>query len=264
MNSLRLSFAFFASTAFIAACGGGGSSSTTTPVTIGTASAVAAVTKVEGYYTGTVSSGTQFQLLALENDQIYALIGNSDAQGVFRVASLVEGPGTSSNGSFSISNAKEYSASGQVFTGSISGSFNPRTSVMGNVVSSSGTASFTGTAPTASLYNYDTPTPISAVAGDWSGATLFNEGVVFSITASGAITGRSTSGCTFSGSAAPRATGKNVLDATVTFGAVPCGQPGITATGIAVSSLLANGKRQLIFAVNNAGRTAANVVFAQR
>jgi hypothetical protein len=263
MDSLRLSVALFTCTTLLAACGGGGGS-TSTPTPTPATPIPASVSKVEGFYTGTVSSGTQFQLLALENDQVYALIGNTDSQGTFRVVSLVEGAGTSANGGFSVANAKEYAASGQVFTGNISGSFAPKASISGTVVSSSGTASFTGTEPSISSYSYDVATPISTIAGDWSGATLSNEAVNFSIAATGAISGRSASGCTFTGSAAPRATGKNVLDASVTFGGAPCGQPGITATGIAISNLVPSGKRQLIFAVNNAGRTLGTVVFAQR
>lgn len=262
MNSLRFSLAILTTASLLAACGGGGDSTSATPAPT-TPTPTTPVTKVEGYYTGAVSTGTQFQLLALENDQVYALIGNTDSQGVFRVSSLIEGAGTSANGSFSVANAKEYVSSGQVFTAAISGSFSPRTTVMGSVASSSGTASFTGTAPATASLNYDTPASINTVSGSWTGSTLAGEGVTFSVAATGAVTGTSALGCRFTGSAAPRASGKNVLDVSVTFGPAPCLLPGVTGTGIGVSSLLTNGKRQLLLAVTNSGRTAGTVVFAQ-
>jgi hypothetical protein len=259
MNLSRLSIATLAITSLLAACGGGGGGGG------GSAVAIAPVTKVEGYYAGTVSTGSQFQLLALENDQVYALIGNTDTQGVFRVNSLVEGQGTSSNGSFSVANAKEYSSTGSVFAGSISGTFSPRATVMGTVTSPSfGTASFTGTSPVTASFNYDTAASINIVSGNWAGSTLYGGGVNFSVAATGALTGISAAGCRFTGSAAPRASGKNVLDVTVTFGPAPCELPGVTGTGIGVTSLLANGQRQLLLAVTNSSRTTGVVVFAQR
>ena len=261
MNSLRFSLAILTTASLLTACGGGGDSTSATPAP---ATPTAPVTKVEGYYAGAVSTGTQFQLLALENDQLYALIGNTDAQGVFRVSSLVEGAGTSANGSFSVANAKEYLPSGQALTGSISGSFSPRTTIMGTVTSLSGTASFTGTAPATTSLNYDTAASLSTVSGSWTGSTLAGEAVTFSVAATGAVTGTSALGCRFTGSAAPRASGKNVLDVSVTFGPAPCLLPGVTGTGIGVTSLLTNGKRQLLLAVTNPGRTAGTVVFAQR
>ena len=250
MNFLRVSFGLFIASLLVA-CGGGGSASMSP-------------SKLEGFYNGSVSTGAQVELLALENDQIYALIGTTVAPNEYRINSFVEGAGTSANGSFSIANAKEYAASGQVNAGVISGSFSPRSSVMGNLSTAAGTASFTATALSPSLYSYDAPTPIASIAGDWSGFVLGNDTVKFSITSSGAITGKSASGCTFTGLTTPRANGKNVLDANLVFGAVPCVQPGVAANGVAFSTLTNNGQRKLVFVVNNTARTFGTVFFAQR
>lgn len=251
MNSLRICFVLIASASMLVACGGGGSAATS-------------VSKLEGFYSGLVSSGAQIEVLALENDQVYALVGTTVTPNEYRINSFIEGPGTSANGSFVVADAKEYATTGQAFAGAISGSFNPRSSVQGNVSSSSGTASFTAAALSTSLYNYDTPTPISILSGDWAGYTLGKETVIFSIASSGVVTGKSASGCTFTGSTAPRASGKNVMDVSFLFGAAPCAQPGVTASGIAFSTLTNNGQRKLIFAVNNTSRTLGTVVFAQR
>ena len=259
MNSLRLRLAILATTSLVTACGGGGDSNAPVITPLATP-----VTKVEGYYTGTVSNGTQFQLLALENDQVYSLVGNTDAQGTFRVASLVEGPGTSANGSFSVSNAKEYSANGQVFAGTISGSFNPRANVMGTVASNSSTLAFSGTVPVSTSYNYDTPASSASATGTWSGATLFGESVSFTVASTGTVSGLSAQGCRFTGTVGPRPSGKNVFDVTVTFGSAPCATPGATGAGIGVISPLTGGRNQLLLAFTDAGRTRGTVVFAQK
>ena len=243
MNHVWLTASVLAASAFVAACGGGDGGSTPT-----------ATAAAEGYYQGTVSTGTQFQLLVLENDQFYALIGNTDVQGVFRVVSLVEGKGTSNNGSFSASNVKEYANNGLVTTETISASYSPKVSIAGNVASPGNSVSFTGTAPVAGNYTYDIPATLSSVSGNWSGATLAGEAVNFSVGSSGAISGTSSLGCSF----------KNVLDVSVTFGGAPCALPGLTGQGIAVTTLLPNGTRQFLIALTNTARSAGTVVFARR
>lgn len=259
MKYLRLTAFVLTAASFLTACGGG--SDSPAPVTPAPVPLAAA----EGYYQGTVSTGKQFQLLMLENDQFYSLIGNTDTQGVFRVTSLIEGKGVSNNGSFSASNIKEYSNNGQVVAGTLSASYSPKVSITGNAsAAGGGSASFTGTSPAAANYTYDTPATLGSVSGNWSGNTLDGAGLNFSVSAAGAISGTAASGCSFTGAAAPRASGKNVLDVSVTFGAAPCDSPGLTIKGIGVTSLLTGGKRQLLIAVTNTDRTAGTVVFAQR
>lgn len=259
MDHLRLTALLLATASLLTACGGGSDSpAASIPAT------PAPLAAAEGYYQGTVSTGQQFQLLMLENDQFYSLIGNTDTQGVFRVTSLVEGKGASNNGSFSASNVKEYVNNGQVVTETLSASYNPKASITGSVSYAGGSASFTGTAPATANYAYDTAATLASISGNWSGTLLAGEGLSFSISAAGAISGTAVSGCSFTGSAAPRASGKNVMDVSVTFGPAPCALPGLTGKGIGVSSLLSSGKRQLLMAVTTTDRTAGTVVFAQR
>lgn len=259
MNYLPLTAFVLAVASLLTACGGGSDSPAAsipaTPVPLAAA---------EGYYQGTVSTGQQFQLLMLENDQFYSLIGNTDTQGVFRVTSLVEGKGASNNGSFSASNVKEYVNNGQVVTETLSASYNPKVSIAGSVSYAGGSASFTGTAPATANYTYDTTATLASVSGNWSGTSLAGEGLSFSISSAGAISGTAVSGCSFTGTSTPRASGKNVLDVSITFGSAPCALPGLTEKGVGVSSLLSSGKRQFLIAVTNTDRTAGTVVFAQR
>ena len=258
MNHLRLTALALAAASFLTACGGGSDSpAPATPVPAPLAAA-------EGYYQGTVSSGEQFQLLMLENDQFYSLIGNTDTQGVFRVVSLIEGKGVSNNGSFSASNIKEYSNNGQVVAGTLSASYSPKVSITGSASAAGGSASFSGTTPATANYIYETPATVGSVSGNWSGTLLDNEALNFSVSTAGAISGTAASGCSFTGTVTPRASGKNVLDVAVTFGSAPCAAPGLTGKGIGVTSLLSSGKRQFVIAVTNTDRTAGTVVFAQR
>lgn len=262
MNSTRFGFAVLAATTLMAACGGGGGgeASPTAPVV------VPPVTKIEGYYEGNVVSGAQtqrFQLLALENDQFYALSGTTDAQGVLRVVSLTEGRGASANGSFTAADARSFSNDGRVVAGTISATFVPNVSVSGTASSSTGTSTFSGTTPAAAVVAYDTPVVLSSVVGAWAGTSLYGDSVNFSINASGVLSA-TFAGCTYSGLVAPRPSGKNVLDVTVTVGPAPCASAGERFVGVGVTSVLTNGRRQLIIAGTNAARTGGTVLFAQR
>ena len=256
MNHLRLTALALATASFLTACGGG--SDSPAPV------APAPLATAEGYYQGTVSTGQQFQLLMLENDQLYSLIGNTDTQGVFRVTSLVEGKGVSNNGNFSASNVKEYLNNGQVVAETLSATYSPKISITGSVSYVGSSASFTGTVPATANYAYDTAATLGSVSGNWSGTSLAGEALNFSISTAGAIVGTAASGCSFTGTSVPRASGKNVLDVSITFGPAPCTVPGLTGKGVGVTSLLSSGKRQFLMAVTTTDRTAGTVVFAQR
>lgn len=252
-----------ACTALLTACGGGGGDAA--PAAAATVVA-APVTKVEGYYAGTAVTGTQsgqFQLLALENDQFYALSGTTDSLGVFRVTSFAEGQGTSANGGYSVPDVRLFSNDGRVVTGSINANFVPKTSISGTASLTTGQSSFSGTAPAASVLAYDTPAALSTVVGTWAATSLYGESVNFSISATG-ILSATFAGCTYSGLVAPRASGKNVLDVSVTVGPAPCPSAGERYVGIGVTSVLPNGKRQLILAGTNTARTGGTVLFAQR
>lgn len=254
MHSIFLTSTVLAATALVAACGGGG----------GDAPTATPIASFDGYYQGTASTGKQFQLLALENGQFYSLVGTTDAQGVFQVTSLVEGRGTSTNSTFVTSSVKEFTSTGQVLSESLSATYVPKTSVAGTLTYSNSSVTFNGTAPASNNYNYDTAATLSAVSGNWSGSSLYGEGQAFSISTTGTINGTSAQGCKYTGTASPRASGKNVLDVTVLFGPSPCALPGQTGSGGGVATVLANGRQQLLIAITNTDRSAGMVVFAQR
>lgn len=250
--------ATLSATLLLSACGGGGGGGDDdngpAPVQ----------SRAEGVYDGRVSNGGEFQLIILENDQFYSLFGTTDTQGVFRVISLLEGQGRSNNGSFSANSIREYVNTGFVSSGSLSGTYVPRTSISGSLSSGAVSATFTGNATPTTNYNYDTPATLAAIAGNWPGQIFDGENVNFSISGAGNIVGQSQLGCGFTGTATPRSSGKNVYDVRITFGSANCAFPGMTAVGAGLVSTLNSGGRQLLVAINNSARTAGAVIFATR
>ena len=246
-------------TLLLSACGGGGGGdddSGPAPVQ----------SRAEGVYEGRVTgqSTGEVTFIVLENDRFYALFGQRGTQNMLLVQSLIEGQGTSRNGSFTASSVREYANDGTVFNGSLSASYVPRVSVNGSITSGAVTASFTSAPVSTQTFNYDTPATLSAITGTWPGSDLSGEGVTFNINPNGGIVGVSQTGCNFTGTAAPRPSGKNVFDVTVNFGSANCGLPNMSVNGVGVITNLDVGGRQLIVALTNSGRNAGTVVFAAR
>lgn len=242
--------------AFLAACGGGGDEGTT-PNT----SALP-----EGVYGGSItgSPSPSFELLVLENGDLWSLYGTRSLSS-FSVAGFVQGSTTSGGSSFSSVNARDYGFA-PVAAGTASGTFNAAArTISGSVTAGGQTVSFSGGPIPGSLYNYDAPASVAAVAGNWTlGTTLTGDTVFLNIQSNGSFSATSVSGCTFTGSVAPRASGKNVLNVSLTFGPSPCALPSQTATGIALSYPLSTGSTQLGVAVQNSARTLGIAAFGTR
>jgi hypothetical protein len=153
--------------AILSACGGGGSS-TTSPSTTPAASA----TKAEGLYSGTTTTGYVFNALVLENDEIWALYGVPN-NGALSVYGVNWAQGTSSNGTYSASNAKDYYYTGAVTTGTLNASYVASSSFNGTAVANGVSTGFTSAPPTVTNYLYNTAATLSTISGSWSGSTLF-------------------------------------------------------------------------------------------
>jgi hypothetical protein len=237
----------------LAACGGGGDSGS---APFGP--------KAEGAYAGTLSGVTSraLQLLVLENDEYWALYGTSSGNR-FLVAGFLQGTGTSDNGSFSSTNTRDF---GTVPPGSasVSATYVAGTSIQGTVSGGASSVTLSATAIPASTFDYNAAASVSSIAGDWNLTDLDGAPTSLAIAANGAFTGHS-GGCAFSGTLVPRPSGKNVYNLSLTFGAAPCALPNQTATGMAVSHLLAGTMtRQLIVAGVNGNRSAGTALFGIR
>lgn len=254
------------SVAALAGCGGGGSGTTASSTT--TASS-AAPTAPQGVYEGTTSTGYSLYTLVLENNQLWSLYGMPAASGLL-VLGMVQGTGASSNGSFSATDIRNFvndgsvGASGTLTASYVAGSkFDGSMSLSGPV--GSGTVTFTGKAPiTTVTYDYDKAASIADIAGAWTMDGLNNTTANLVVAPNGSFAATDSAGCTFSGTATPRASGKNVFDVNLTFGAAPCDLPGATATGIALTYTLSSGQRQLLAAAVNSDRTYGGLMFGTR
>lgn len=236
------------------ACGGGGDSPASPPVT----------TKAEGVYSGTLTGSTSsaFQLLVLENDEYWTVYGRN-TPGMFLVTGVVQGQGISTNTTFTSSNAKDFGVSPPT-TGTITANYVVDVSMNGTLSLPGGTVTFSGAPIVRTTYDYNAAANPAAIVGVWSLTALDGSVAALNIGSTGAITGNS-GGCTFTGTIAPRASGKNVFNTSVTFGPAPCLRAGQTATGIGLSYPIAGtATRQLVIVGVDSGRTAGTALFGTR
>ncbi len=121
----------------------------------------------------------------------------------------------------------------------------------------SGTISTPGAAAVTFSGTYDADfeqaPSLTAAAGTYTGVGP-SAGTTVTLAASGAVTG-ATGGCTFTGTATPRAD-SNIFAVTLTFGAAPCALPGVSVTGIANYDPTEKG---LLAAAVNSTRTAGTI-----
>lgn len=162
----------------------------------------------EGIWGGASSNGLAVSTLVLENGRYFSIYSSGGA-----VRGLVEGILTASGGKFTDPAAVNFSGAVSPMAASVSGSFTERQSMSGTVQVNGQTVSFNGN------YNslYDTPVTLADAQGTWTGDLAGSSNPVTVIVGTnGAFTG--TDGvCSFSGTVAPRSSGKHVLDGTVTF-----------------------------------------------
>ena len=258
MKLLNLSVALLTSVVLVA-CGGGGGGDASTPETTTGPTA-------EGVYGGTLSGNTRstaFELLVLENGEFWSLYGTQIGN-TLGVAGFVQGSGTSNNGSFTSSNGKDFGFVPAV-AGRTTATYNATAkTITGTSTVGTNSVSFSGGPVPGSLYNYDTAASLTTITGNWSTTSLTGEGIALNVAANGSYTAVGTSGCRFSGTITPRASGKNVFNVGITFGAAPCALAGQSGTGIALAYPITGGLTQLLVAATDTSRTYGAAVFGTR
>lgn len=242
--------------AVLAGCGGGGGDDVPD----------APQSKAEGAYQGSIVSGSgnqNFQLLILENDEFWGLYGTK-YQDTFYVSGLLQGQGNSSNNKFTASGVKDFWVGGSSVAGSVNADYVAASTISGSFSTPEGSASFTGSGIPVADYDYNTPATLSSITGTWSLGAPDEATVDVNIATNGNVSG-SSSGCSFTGTLRPRASGKNVFDMQLQFGAAPCALPGQTAQGVALlSNLPQSTQKQLIVVGVDAQKTAGLVFFGIR
>lgn len=218
--------------------------------------------QAQGIYRGTVSDGREFYVIVLENDQFYALYGNT-ASTAFQVAGFLQGDATSGSGSFNSADAVDVTALGTRAAATVNASYVPGVSLTGSLTEPAGTVSFTSAPIAPGVIDYNSPANLADIRGTWNMTSLRGYSSTLTISTTGDLTATS-EGCSFSGTFTPRASGKNVFDVAITFGPAPCKLPGESIRGIAIDYLLTNGQRQLIVAGIDAARTGTAAFFGVR
>ncbi len=224
--------------ALLTACGGGGddSPSTSTPTT------PAVSTTAEGFWSGTTSNGATVSIVILENGEIWAPFARSGV-----LAGAVNGTATSANGSISGSGIQF--SSGAVASGSFSGTYAAKSNL--NLTLSDGTKV---TANYSS--SYEQAPSLAVIAGTYTGYVSTKSASGFdsvTVGTDGSIRSGTSGTCLTTGTATPRASGKNVLNVALSFSGPSCilGN-GSTTNGVAYYDAAT---RQLIALTLNSGKT---------
>jgi hypothetical protein len=220
-----------ASALAVVACGGDDGDTTTVPTTTvpTTTTAPTSTETAEGLWVGTTDSNRTVTGLVLDDGTYYVLysqVGNPTI-----VGGVVQGSGTSNNGSFTSTDARDFNMEGMgVLDATVSASYTVRQSLGGTVMYGSGDAT---TFVTTYDSQYDLTPSLAALAGAYGGQVALSQGVEYAdvtISESGTVTGVGMSGCTLTGSVSPRSSG-NVFNISITFGPAPCYFAGQTFTG---------------------------------
>ena len=203
----RTALGVIALAAFLTACGGGGGSSNN--------SSTPAVQNQDpqGFWQGTTTNGSTVAALVLETGQYYALYSTNNA-----AYGMVEGTFSTSGNTITDKSSVDFLIGVGAIPASITGSANTKQSISGNISESNTSITFSGNYNTA----YDTPATLSEAVGTWTGqATGGNVTTTLTVTSTGAFTGSSGT-CAFTGTVAPRASGKNVFNGNITFNTATC------------------------------------------
>lgn len=206
----------------LAGCGGGGDDSGGAPL--------ASAASAQGLWNGATSTNRTVAGLVLSDGTYYVFyssVGNPTL-----IAGVIQGSGTSSVGTFSSSNARDFNLEGSgVLPATIASNFAAKQSFGGTIgYSATVNTTFTSTYDAA----YEIVPSLAIVAGSFTGQVASSAGTQSSsltVSANGAVSGAS-SGCATTGTVSPRSDG-NAYDVSLTFGPSPCLFASQTLTGIA-------------------------------
>lgn len=201
----------------------------------------------------------------LEDGTLWAVSGPTTSAGMV-IADIYKGTLTTSGTAVSGTLRDWLTSTGQSAAGTLTGSFVAGTSLDMTATASTGGGSSRVQlkSPATSTYNYGVAATLADLAGNWPGFFTGGDTGTIAVSTDGKYSTTTSAGCKFSGTMKPRASGKNVYDVTVAFGAAPCSLANGTATGNAIIGNLAGGKRQLAVMASTADNAAAAAFFGIR
>jgi hypothetical protein len=222
------------------------------------ASSLSSANTAEGLWAGTTNTNRTLTVAVLNDGAYYFFY--SAAADLNQIAGVIQGTGTSNNGSFTSSNAKDFGIGVAMRDATISADIAARQFLNGSIAySGADTVTFTSSYNTA----YDTPPTVASLAGVYTGQVGSSGGVqaaTVTAAADGTFTGIEQSGCTFTGTVTARTRG-NVFDQSMTFGGAPCFFAGSTFQGIMYFDA---STRRLYAAAPNSLRTDAAIFFGTK
>jgi len=214
---------------FLVACGGGGdgdgSSNSIAPgVSASTATPA-------GIWTGRTDIGRSLTGVVLDDGSYWVMYSAANNSAV--LAGVVQGTGSAANGTFSSSSGRDFNLEGSgMLDLSVAANYVAQSAFNGRLsyTLANATTTFTSTYDS----TYQQPVALTTVAGSYSGTAGVadgTEGVLVTISSTGAISGSGSSGCTFSGSVAPRPAG-SVFNLSITFRGGLCSNGTSTVNGV--------------------------------
>ena len=254
VNRTRHALLSLVAASALAACGGGGDGG-----------GAATPFPVQGGWEGSATSGEVVQAIVLEDGALWAISGPSSGSS-FYPTDLFQGTLQATGGTLSSSNLRGYdfNTNGAI-SGTIAGSYVAGTS-MTLTATPAGSSTGIGVNVTAALtanYDYNQPALLAAIAGSWPGFFSSSESGTVAVQSNGNFSTTTSLGCQVTGTATPRASGKNVFNVSLTFGAAPCNLPGGTGSGIAVVTRSGT-TSQLAVAVTTPDRAFGGAFFGRR
>jgi hypothetical protein len=225
-----------------------------------TAEEVPPESTAEGLWVGVLSTNRTLTAAVLDDGTYYffhSVVANPN-----QIAGVIQGTGTSNNGSFTSSNTKDFGIGVPVRNATLSADYAARQFLNGTI-SYSGTGG--GTATFTSSYNpaYDTQPSLASLAGVYNGQLGSSAGAQTAsmiVQPDGTFTGTDQNGCSFTGKATARARG-NVFDQSITFTGTACLFNGSTFRGIIYFDIPT---RRLYTAAPNSLRTDAAIFFGPK
>lgn len=237
-------------------CGGGGGDSGDTTQNNGnnsnTGNEITTNTQIQGIYSGTTTQGQTTVGIVDNSNKVWFLYSPPYGKGV---TGFIAGDLNVAGSTVKSTNAKDYYFGGATqYSVSIDGNAETKKNMKGDITyTASNKVGFNATYDsTLSAYS---PT-LTDVFGTYNGTSAIVQGVenaVVYISSNGAISGRGTSGCTFTGNVIAQS-GQPYLKLSLIFGNSPCYMAGRAVNGIVYFDKTA---KTLYAAAENSGRDNA-------
>jgi hypothetical protein len=231
----------------------------------------------QGVYDGTIvyQDGTDLrfnqQTIVLENGEFFIVYGET-IEDVYFVDGVLNGTGqiavgTSDFYSYDLNDYffnRSTNSLDAVYSGRLVATFSSGSFFNGSARQRDSFVDFAGTVPVASVYDYNVAANLANVTGDWIMSDLLGSTLTLNVTGTGSITGIYANGCALSGTLTPRASGRNVFNATLRYGPTPCAQPNRSFSGVAIDYAPSASVRALVVSGVTEDRTEGTALYGTR